>query len=81
MVEKTAPQVSRRAVNRWRLTLKDGRKLTAEDFKKVLRVRPEEAPGMPQSCFALDHTALTGIVDALGKNHNIPGLEVWTDYI
>ncbi len=81
VVEKTAPQVARRTVNKWRLTTKDGRKFTAEDFKKVLRIRPEEIPGMPQSCFALDHTALGGIVDALGKNHNIPGLEVWTESV
>ena len=81
VVEKTAPQVARTAVQKWRLTLKDGRKVTPEDFKKVLRIRPEEVPGMPQGCFVLDHVAVSGIVKSLGKNHNIPGLETWTEYV
>lgn len=81
VVEKTAPQVQCTTVHRWRLTTKDGRKLTKDDFKKTLYIRPEDVPGMPQSCFMLDDSALSGIVKSLGKNHNIPGLEVWTELV
>jgi hypothetical protein len=74
--------VPRNTVYRWRLTTKDGRKFTKDDFKKVLRLRPDDLPaGWATNLFVLDHTAVSAIVDSMGKNANIPGLEVWTETV
>lgn len=82
VVDKTAPEVRRSKVYRWRLTAKDGRRFSNDDFKKVLRLRPDELKdGTPLRCFVLDHTAVSAIVDSLGDNHGFPGLEVWSELV
>lgn len=82
VVEKTAPTTNRTTVFRWRLTAKDGRVFAKDDFKKVIRLRPADLKeGVPAGCFVLDHTAVSGLIDSLGTNHGIPGLEVWTETV
>ncbi len=82
ILEKTAPTTSRTRVYRWRLTARDGRQYIKDDFKKVLRLRPADLlDGVPPSCYVLDHVAVSGLVDGLGKAANIPGVEVWEDYV
>jgi hypothetical protein len=82
VLEKTAPTTNRTTVFRWRLTTKDGRVFTKDDFKKVVRLRPAELKdGVPPGCFVLDHTSVSGLVDSLGQNHGIPGVEVWTETV
>lgn len=76
VVEKTAPSVSRRMVQKWRIKLADGKVYSKADFNKTLRVKPADVPGVPSHFFVLDPTAISGVIDSLGKNHNIPGV-IW----
>ncbi len=82
VVERTAPSVSRRTVYNWRITTKDGRKFSKDDFKKVLRLRPADLKdGVPPNCYVLDATAISSIVDSMGVNANIAGVEVWESQV
>ena len=74
VVEKTAPSVSRRMVQKWRIKTADGKVYAKADFAKTLRLRPADLPGVPAHYFVLDPTAISGVIDSLGKNHGIPGV-------
>lgn len=80
VIPKTTPTVAgRRMVKKWRITLKNGNKLTSDEFqKKTLRIPVEELAPLPASWFMLNHTAVSAKVESMGKAAEIPGtLEVW----
>lgn len=79
VLEKTAPSVTRRAVPKWRIKTADGKTYLKDDFKKVIRLKPSELPGVESKFFVLDHTAISGVVDSLGKNHGIACVEYYEE--
>lgn len=74
VLDKVPTGVTRRMVSKWKIKTADGKVYTKEDFKKVLRLKPGELPGVPSHFFVLDPTAISGVIDSLGKNHGIPGV-------
>ena len=74
VVEKTAPSVTRRMVRKWKIKTADGKVYSKADFAKTLRLRPSELPGTEGKYFVLDPTAISGVIDSLGKNHGIPNV-------
>lgn len=74
VLDKVPTGVSRRMVSKWRIKLADGKVYSKADFSKTLRVKPADVPGVPSHFFVLDPTAISGVIDSLGKNHGIPGV-------
>jgi len=74
VLDKVPTGVTRRMVSKWKIKTADGKVYTKEDFKKVLRLKPGELPGVPSHFFVLDPTAISGVIDSLGKNHGIPNV-------
>lgn len=74
VLDKVPTGVSRRMVSKWRIKLADGKVYSKADFNKTLRVKPADVPGVPSHFFVLDPTAISGVIDSLGKNHGIPGV-------
>ncbi len=78
VLESTTPTVARRMIKKWRLTTDIGAVYTSEDFKKTVRLPASELTKLDPKYFMLNHVAVSGVVDSLGKNAAIPGvLEVW----
>lgn len=78
VVEKTTPTVTRGVSKKWRIKTTDGRVFSKDDFqKKTLRLLPEELKGVPAHFFVLEPTAVSGVIDSLGKNHGIPNVEYY----
>lgn len=77
-VAKVAGHV-RSKVKKWKLRLSDGTEITSDDFRaKVLRVSALLAKGLDAKYFMVNHTAISGVVDSLGKAAEIHGiLTVW----
>lgn len=74
VLDKVSTGVSRRMVSKWRIKCADGKVYSKADFAKTLRVKPADLPGVPSHFFVLDPTAISGVIDSLGKNHGIPGV-------
>lgn len=79
VVDKVATGVTRRMVPKWRVKCADGKVYTKDDFKKVLRLKPTDLPGLPSKFFVLDPTAISGVIDSLGANHDIPLVQFYED--
>lgn len=84
VLPKTTPKVAghtRRMIKKWRIRTKTGALYTSEDFqKKTLRIPAEEFAGLRSQFFMLNHTAVTALVDGMGKAAAIPNvLEVWEE--
>lgn len=79
VLDKVPTGVTRRMVPKWKIKTADGKVYTKEDFKKVLHLKPVDLPGVPSHFFVLDPTAVSGVIDSLGKNHGIPCVTFYED--
>lgn len=82
VVERTAPQVSRRKVFKWRLTAKDGRKFLKGEMRPGDRLKIADLGAVPAFLFTLDPVLLNEFVDQQGESAAIPGvLEVKAEMV
>lgn len=81
VVEKTAPSVTRRMVQKWKIKTADGKVYAKSDFAKTIRLKPGDLPGVPGHFFVLDPTAISGVVDSLGANHGIPNVSWYEEAV
>lgn len=80
VLESTAPVASnRRIIKRWRIKSDDGKVHKSDDFKPSTRLPASDFSGLEKKFFILNPMAISGIVDSLGKNHGIPGVEYWEE--
>ena len=79
VLDKAPTGVTRRMVSKWRIKCADGKVYAKGDFSKTLRVKPADVPGVPSHFFVLDPTAISGVIDSLGKNHGIPNVEFYQE--
>ena len=82
VVEKSHTGVTRRKVYRYRLTLKDGRKLLKSDFTPATRIKIADAGPLPSHLYVLSPVLLNEFIDSQGEAAAISGvLEIKSDLI
>ena len=82
VVEKSHTGVTRRKVYRYRLTLKDGRKLLKADFTPATRIKIADVGALPAHLFVLSPVLLNDYIDGQGEVAAIPGtLEIKSEMV
>ena len=81
VVEKSHTGVTRRKVYKYRLTLKDGRKLLKADFTASTRIKISDVGNLPSHLYVLSPVLLNEFIDSQGEVAAIPGvLEIKAEY-